>query len=147
MTWQIKKYSLTAKEKEILKEKISAHLLTVPEILFAYVHGSFNTDNFRDIDLAIYLQSDVKESTLYELDLEMHLEKLINYPVDVRVLNSAPLSFQFSVIKTGILLFSKDEDNRIDFQVLALKMYFDFEPFRRRYMKEVFSIEIQPGQN
>ncbi|KJS17879.1 MAG: hypothetical protein VR69_02960 [Peptococcaceae bacterium BRH_c4b] len=142
MDLQTKKYSLPAKEKGIIKEKISACLLTIQEILFAYVHGSFIADGFRDIDLAVYLRNNIQEPTLYEIDLEMKLEKLINHPIDVRVLNSAPLSFQSSVIKTGTLLFSKDEDLRIDFQVLTLKMYFDFEPFRRRYMKEVFSIEI-----
>ncbi len=88
------------------------------------------------------VQNNIQEPTLYEIDLKMQLEKLINFPVDARVLNSAPLSFQSSVIKTGRLLFSKNEDLRIDFQVLTLKMYFDFEPYRRRYMKEVFSIEI-----
>ncbi len=99
--------------------------------------------SFRDIDVAVYLFDNTHSPpTLREIDMEVQLEKLAGYPVDVRILNSAPLSFQYQVIKNGRLLYARDDNLRVDFQVHTLKTYFDFEPFRRRYMKEVLKLEI-----
>ena len=73
------------------------------EIEFAYLHGSFLEGDFRDIDLAIYLNKlkTKKDALEYELALERELENIVNIPVDVRVLNNAPLSFRFNTIKGG----------------------------------------------
>lgn len=140
-----KKYLLSDEQKEKTVESIKNTLNVLPEIVFAYIHGSFiNTKGFGDIDIAVYL----KEETLrersfiinYEIDLEMKLEETLKYPVDVRVLNYAPLSFQYQVIKGGELVFEKDGDSRVDFQTKTLDFYFDFAPFRKRYLKEVLGL-------
>ncbi len=77
----------------------------------------------------------------YEIELEIKLEETLKYPMDVRVLNYAPLSFQYQVIKNGNLLFEKDGDCRVDFQTKTLDFYFDFAPFRKQYLKEVLGFE------
>jgi hypothetical protein len=41
------------------------------------------------------------------------------------------------VIKDGELLLVRDDDRRVDFEVLTLSKYFDFAPFRAAYLKEV----------
>lgn len=38
------------------------------------------------------------------------LESVINKPVDVNVLNEAPIEFQLEVTETGMLLYISDED-------------------------------------
>lgn len=91
-------------------EKLTETLGKREEIMFAYVYGSFLTGNFRDVDVAIYITE--SKDVSYELELEVELEEPLKLPVDVRILNSAPPSFRFSVIKNGLILFSRDERAR-----------------------------------
>ncbi|AIG98391.1 Nucleotidyltransferase domain protein [Archaeoglobus fulgidus DSM 8774] len=124
-------------KREIINE-LTRLLKEREEIVFAYLHGSFLTHDFRDIDVAIYLKED--EDVLYEVELGVELEKILGYPVDVRVLNSAPLTFRFKVIKDGLLLFSRDEKIRSNFEALTISEYHDFSYFRKRYRREVLGI-------
>ena len=140
-------YNLTETERKAIEKRLRLALEKHAEISFAYLHGSFVTgEGFRDIDVAVYLRDSPPESALrYELSLEASLMNDDNgYPVDVRILNSAPLSFRYQVIKGGLLLFEKDDDERADFQEATLSAYFDFEPFRTLYLKETLGSGIQP---
>lgn len=115
------------------------------EVSFAYLHGSFaKNGGFRDIDVAVYLK-DVPASPLeYEIALETEImQTLAGYPVDVRVLNNAPLSFRYHVIKEGLPLIVRNDDARSDFQEATLAQYFDFAPFRALYLKEALGIGSQ----
>ena len=115
-------------------------------ILFAYLHGSFsNLDNFGDIDIAVFLNhvpDNVLDIINLEFDLGKKIEKTTSFPTDVRVLNSAPPSFRYNVIKKGIKLLEKDEKKRVDFETITLKEYFDFLPFRKRYFREAMGREV-----
>ena len=112
-------------------------------IVVVYLFGSFNSsDRFSDIDLAILLRRDLEYPLNFEIDLEMELEKEVRYPVDVRVLNSAPLSFCERVIRGGRVIVDNDSNMRADYQGKILKQYFDFSPFRRRYLSEVVHARI-----
>jgi len=119
-------------------------ILNQEKIIFAYLHGSFLKENFRDIDLAIYLEKnlDKKEAIHLEFEIESELENAVHFPVDVRILNRSPLSFRYNVFKEGTLLFSKDELTRSDFISLTMVMYHDFNFYRKRYMKEALGLEI-----
>ena len=135
-----KRFYLNDCQKEKAVEAIKNILYGLPEILFAYIHGSFTCGKeFRDIDIALYLREEVLRDRIidYEIEIEIKVEDALKYPVDVRVLNCAPLSFQYRVIKGGILLFERDGESRVDFQAKTLDFYFDFAPFRKRYMKEM----------
>lgn len=137
---KIKKHYINNYEKEKIFEAIKYFLTSMPEIIFAYVHGSFTEQKgFGDIDIAVYLKEENLNDKIinYEIELEIKLEEKLKYPVDVRVLNTAPLSFQYHTIKSGVLLFEKDGDIRVEFQIKTLDFYFDFAPFRKQYLKEV----------
>ena len=86
--------------------------------------------------MAIYLKSNPAELLQTELNLESELYNLISYPVDVRILNSAPLSFRYNVIKHGRHLAVIDDDARCDFEEMTCSAYFDFAPYRKMYLKE-----------
>jgi len=139
----LKIYQLTPPEKRHIMETITS-ILKQEKIIFAYLHGSFLKENFRDIDLAIYHETDLdKKETLHrEFEMERELEKAVHFPVDVRILNHSPLSFRYNVFKEGTLLFSKDELVRSDFISLTMVMYHDFNFYRKRYMKEALGLEI-----
>jgi len=94
----MKIYAVSRKDKDKIQRMIVDILKERKEITFAYLHGSFVKDGFRDIDIAIYLNEamDKKNILKYELFLERVLEDELSLPVDVRVLNNAPLSFRFN---------------------------------------------------
>jgi predicted nucleotidyltransferase len=123
---------------------ISDVLAAEPKVLFAYVYGSFLEDRpFHDIDIGVYLAfSEKTEANFFALDLGMKLESVLKAslqeripPVDVRVLNWAPPSFAYHLIR-GRLLFSRDEDLRVCFCVWAMWHYLDLKPLRDRALKE-----------
>jgi predicted nucleotidyltransferase len=126
-----------------IQERVRHFLGQREEILFAYLHGSFIGGDFRDIDIAIFLTERGKREALeYELNLESELKDLTGFSADVRALNHSPLSFRFNVIKNGILLFSRDEVARSDFECLSIVEYHDLDFHRKRYREEALGIEV-----
>jgi Nucleotidyltransferase domain. len=134
---------INKEQKEDIEERVTDFLRKRHEIVFAYLHGSFLEGNFRDIDVAVYLTEISKREALqYELHLEDELGEFIGFLTDVRVLNYAPLSFKFSVIKNKILLFSQDEGVRCDFECLTIVEYHDFDFLRSIYRKEALGLKV-----
>jgi predicted nucleotidyltransferase len=75
--------------------------------------------------------------------MEAELDKEVKkYPVEVRVLNNAPLSFRYNVLKHGKPIVVVDDDLRCDFMEATLSNYFDFAPFRKMYLKEAMGSGI-----
>ena len=100
---------------------------------FAYLHGSqadgTATDR-SDVDLAIMTDalSSVERLKL-ELALEVELAKQMpGVSFDVRSLNEAPLPFRGRVVQQGQVVFCLDDPERVDFEGLTRKLYFDFRP-------------------
>lgn len=140
----VKRYQVTQEECDGIKKMLGEALAHEPQVVFAYIHGSFSTmDNFGDIDVAVFLKAERESNFLqYEVYLEASLHKLFPFPVDVRVLNHAPDAFRYSVIKKGQKLVDKDESLRVAFEVSTLSRYFDFYPLRQRYLREVLNFEV-----
>jgi uncharacterized protein len=140
-----KQYYITNKEKQNIQKNIKDFLIKEKNIVFAYLHGSFVKEKvFRDIDIGIYLSNlDSKKKLLdYELSLEEKLNKYTGFEFDIRILNKAPISFCYSVTKNSIVLFSKDETKRADFESISWVKYFDFEFYRKKYMRDTLGIEV-----
>lgn len=136
-----KRTYLEPAQKTAVLRTITEMLQARHEIAFVYVHGSFAEEDrpFGDIDLAVYLDPLPQGHPLhYELSLEVALEEHLRYPIEVRVLNTAPLSFCYNVLSTGRLLFARDDGARVEFQTRTLDYYFDYAPLRRRCFREAF---------
>ncbi|MGZ6192418.1 MAG: type VII toxin-antitoxin system MntA family adenylyltransferase antitoxin [Syntrophales bacterium] len=131
-------FRISTQANEEIITHIRSFLEKLPDLLFAYVHGSFIMDEkFRDIDVAIYLKAAPTSPLQMEIDLETELANVINKcPVDVRILNDAPLSFRYNVIKYGKSLIVIDDDARSNFEESTFSHYFDFAPYRKLYLKE-----------
>jgi len=78
----------------------------------------------------------------FEFGLEKEIKSLAKFPVDVRIINHAPLSFVYHVIKEGILTADKDPGKRTDFEGIIFKKYLDFAIYRKQYLKEVINAPI-----
>ena len=104
--------TMTSHQKQKIITSIRDELFEHEEIVFAYLHGSFlGEGDFADVDVVFFLDStDIskEEAFSYELQRAMQLSRSVGLEVDVRVLNYAPLGFQFNVTK-GKLLFTRDE--------------------------------------
>jgi len=142
-----KRYMADPVTKFALLDKLAVVLKEKPAVVFAYVHGSFLTEaTFGDIDVAIFLEKSAIPGDFslarYEIAVETELDTALGYPSDVRVINRAPLSFRYNVLKYGRLLFTKDEDLSTDFAARTIGDYTDFLPYRKRYLKEVLGLEI-----
>ena len=107
-----KYHRLSPREKGALLDRLRRELMGMEDIVFAYVHGGFvERDEFRDVDVAIWIR-DPEKAFYYTVDFSAKLEIKFKLPIDVHVLNEAPLSFKYHVFTKGVLLFSKDEDFR-----------------------------------
>lgn len=105
-----------------------------PDIIFAYVFGSYGkgeTHPLSDVDIAIYLKENMD---FFEKKLEI-LDKVIELlgteEIDLIILNVAPGYMVREVINTGKLLFSKDENLRVEFILRKLKEYFETTYLRK----------------
>ena len=108
-------------------------------VLFAYVYGSYATgcaNAFSDLDIGVYLHPGSTHHSLeVELDLALELDRSLGHKVEteVRAINSLPLMFLGRIVTDGILLYSRDESARVEFEVGVRKRYFDFLPVIREY--------------
>ncbi len=140
----IKKRVLTDKEHGILVEKTVAFLKTKEYILFAYIFGSFfSGKSFNDIDMGIFVSHEKPDSLLsLELKIERELGDILHIPVDVRIINNAPPSFVYNVLKSGTVIVDNNESLRTDFEALVIKKYFDFRHLRNEYLREIINAEV-----
>ncbi len=116
-----KRYSLDREERIEVVRNTASFLTKAGTVSFAYIYGSFSKEEgFNDIDLAVYIDES-KVSNIFDAQLELgvSLEREIGYPVDCRAFNLAPLSFRFSIITFGDLIFSRDEGRRVSFETMT----------------------------
>ena len=126
-------------------ERIAPDIFARTPVLFTYLFGSYATDfvhPFSDIDIGVYIGHSHYRRTF---DLEMSLaieidEKLaVGIPADVRVINDLPLVITGKILTDGILIYSKDEVARVDFETAIRSEYFDFLPVIRAYHRAYLS--------
>lgn len=131
------RFELTKSEVEEVKQKLISALKGHQEVSFAYLHGSFGIFPFKDIDIGAYCL--IPESRVFDFELELSSElgTITDYNVDFKVINYAPVGFQFSVINEGILLYERDKGLRLSFlEELGLR-YMDYFEFSKSYFREL----------
>lgn len=116
----------TAKKLKMLK-KLKERFEGDNEIMFAYVHGSFLEKNsFRDIDIAIWLKNP-KKAFHYTVNFSTILQIQMKLPIDLQVLNEAPLPYKYNIFTKGKLLFSKNENLRTKIIDETIRKYIDLK--------------------
>ncbi len=136
-----KLHTADIRRKEQIKNTLAAVLQQDARISFAYLHGSFTETDlpFHDIDLGVFFSDDNRPAmSQAAIALAVDLGKATGFPVDVRVLNGAPVSFLYNVIK-GELICDTDEDIRCAMMEKTIREYLDIQPILYRATKEAFS--------
>lgn len=132
---------LTTIEKREIKKILKRELTQQPDIIFAYLHGSFLLPvPCGDIDIAVYLENSAlkQEHWEYEARLAMLLDHLVGMPVDVLTLNDAPVALRYHAT-CGKVLLSKNELARFTFLEETWREYFDCQPLFRAYYNDLLN--------
>ena len=111
------------------------------EVNVAYVFGSFiKREDFRDIDVALLVSCDLTPYKAFMLAMhigsELNLGIKIGHDFDVRVLNSAHPEFQYEVVKSSIAVFSRDAQERFDYEADVISNYLDLKEMYDFFDKE-----------
>lgn len=110
------------------------------DILLVYLFGSYSKkthNKLSDIDFAILLHENVKDF-YFKKQME-YLGLLIDIfkrdDIDLVILNKASFLLQFKIIKSGTLIYSKNEQTRIRFEEKVIRNYLDIKPLYDYYNK------------
>ncbi len=135
-----RRFLLQQHEREKLARTLEQLLCAREEIIFAYLFGSFVVDpSFRDVDVGVYVRGvGPEEAFRYRLSLEATLERNFPFPVDVTVLNYAPVPLCHSA-SDGKLLCSRDEGLRHAWVERTWDLYLDMLYFLRQSLWDLLS--------
>jgi predicted nucleotidyltransferase len=120
--------------------RLSRHFAAHGEgIVCAYLFGSVargTAGKGSDVDVALLLERD-PPPTLAEskVGMESRLEAATRLPVDLVVLNGAPVELVHRVLRDGVLVHEADRSARVRFEVRARNEYFDLKPILDEYRR------------
>ena len=108
-------------------------------LVCAYLFGSHargDAVSESDVDVAVLLARDPPRTLIgLHLDLADDLTGAVGRPVDLVILNRAPVDLIHRVLRDGLLLLDLDRSARIRFEVRARNEYFDLLPHLQRYRR------------
>lgn len=136
---EMRRFDHSKEEKERLREKLIQLLWEYGEIEFAYLHGSFLSNlPYQDIDVAVYVRPGMTDEEQFDriLDMSAQLSAELGLPVDVQMLNTAGLEFQFSA-SSGQLLMARDDMKRYDYLEELWPRYFDYQYLAKQSMLDL----------
>jgi hypothetical protein len=75
------------------------------------------------------------------LEVARTLEKALGYKfeLDVKVLNSSPTYFQYEVIKSGRVIFCRDEGKRVEYEASIISEYLDYKDVLEWFDKKLLA--------
>jgi uncharacterized protein len=133
-------YSANDEDRTRIVNRLAAALAHEPNIAFASLYGSFmDAEAFHDVDIGIYMSRwDPGHNTMYVVDLTQRLAGFVPFPLDVRILNDAPVSFLYHVLK-GRPIHIQDDEVLTDLMEQTVRQYLDMAPLLRQSTREAFA--------
>ena len=82
----------------------------------------------------VFLHSRIIFAYLFGSQVTGHIGKLSD--IDIAIYFDEKLNSSERIIRDGVVIFSIDENKRIDYEVKAVMRYLDFKPYIEKYTKE-----------
>ena len=130
-----------------IRQKIVPYFKKKKGIVAIYLFGSvigasYGAKSKPDIDIAILLDKDnpYRDNLEAKFRISEDLERLLDKKseeIDVIILNDAAPVLVHEVIKTGDILWEKDREKRVDFEVTAELEYYDTKPLREFFWEKL----------
>jgi predicted nucleotidyltransferase len=126
-------------------------ILSNRPVSLAYLYGSAakgQTTPFSDVDIALLTIGSLPPYDMYKLILgvQQSLYEAIGIPnIDVRIINEAPLVFQGRVVTEGILLYARDDRERVAYETGTRLRYFDYLPIHSQIQAAFFADVKEKG--
>jgi predicted nucleotidyltransferase len=126
---------------EDLIPKALTYLESMPDILFAYLFGSFGKGKhfpLSDVDIAVYLKepSDIQEKKMEILGTLIDI--LETDEIDLVVLNSAALALRMKILESKKVVVDREPFLRHHYESLTMREYFDFSILERQILNRRF---------
>ena len=125
---------------ECMLSQLQPALQAEGQVRLAYLYGSaLLRADFRDVDVAVWapetdrMPANPREAWLGALGLRVERSLTPRYPLDLRLLNRAPLLFQYAVVRTGRLLLARSELERVRFEATVASLALDLSVGLREY--------------
>ena len=133
-------HTIRPEQREDLLIELRVELEKTSGLRFAYVYGSvLESDRVHDVDVGIFLDDPMVAQQMNTMDtLSVTLSAAAGFPVDIRVLNEAPLPFLYHVLR-GRLVLCRDETFLTDMLEDVARRYLDLAPFLRNGTKDAFA--------
>ena len=118
-------------KKEVIDE-IGKIISEFDYVSIAYVFGSYiHNDDFNDIDVALLISNELDPYTRFKFEMQVarELERRIKqrFEFDVKILNHAPIEFQYEVLKKGKAVFVRDRTENVEYESETISNYLDFQ--------------------
>ncbi len=122
-------------EKDVKKKlsHIEEQIKDISGVSFLYLFGSYargEENNLSDIDIAYYISNAVKDKESVETKLYDRISSYLRTDeITFVCLNRAPLYLSRRIIVEGVILYERNQRERIDYIERFTKLYLDFLPF------------------
>ena len=120
-----------------LEQRIADVFSPRSDVMAVYLFGSTPRGTARagsDIDVAVLFDAPpLRALDGPRLVIEGELERALGRPVDLVVLNDAPVDLRTRVLRVGRLLVERNPSARIAFEVRTRNEAFDLDPVLTRY--------------
>jgi len=124
-----------------------------PEIISAYLFGSRARGDhslMSDYDFAVQLKDNVSEADATDIQGRLSLDlshELRGKPVDVVILNYAPILLKYQCLSRGKLIYSSDNKKRAKLAYEILQKYLDWSHFEKAFSRSLIKKVSRQGLN
>jgi len=130
-------------DDEALVAALRDYFSSQQDVIAAYLFGSRVAGKARpdsDVDTAVLIsEEDGVARFERRLRLMSEVSEVCGREADVVVLNDAPPLLQDQILRHGRLIFERDRQARVEFEVRAGKVYADLKPMRRFFQQALVS--------
>jgi predicted nucleotidyltransferase len=120
-------------------------------VKLAYLFGSVaegTEGKLSDVDLAVFLDESLSKKERFKLQLKL-MSKMTSIlktdKVDLVIMNDAPISLNYEIIKANHPLLVRNEGKKIDFEHGILSRYLDRRYYEKRWAAEFLKKVAERG--